>query len=450
MTSKTPEQIYLFRHAVVRDTAYSLQLPRERAALHELALEALENMLTDEERAATATEMAAHAEFALNATATANIGHLRRQHEKYLKLAARHAESQFQNGEAEQLHLVLAEVLPRDECAGHFHAAGDAARLAGRMDAARRHLEAALAMARQQGDRAMEGKAMGSIALVKHQTGYSDEALELYDAAIGVLREAGRRKQEGNVTSNRALLLNDLGRYDEAVAGHRAALEIHREVGNRSSEARTMGNLASTYKSLGRMEEASELHDQTLKLHRETGDRRSEGIQLGNIGNLYRGDESGKAEDYYRRALDIHDEVGNRRSGAIVLTNHASHLQTLGRVDESEALLERALVIHREVGNRRFEAIVLGLMAGPRAARGELEPAAGLLERAVRMSREIGDLEYHLKHAAQYAVALARLGDWPRAQQARDEARQLAGDARRGDAVREELELYDKLAREAE
>ncbi len=39
------ERVYLFRHAVLRDAAYQLQLPGDRMRLHALALGAIEELL---------------------------------------------------------------------------------------------------------------------------------------------------------------------------------------------------------------------------------------------------------------------------------------------------------------------------------------------------------------------------------------------------------------------
>ncbi|MBI2920950.1 MAG: hypothetical protein HYY18_07685 [Planctomycetes bacterium] len=42
MSRVNAERAYLFRHALLRDAAYQLQLPRDRERLHALALEAIE------------------------------------------------------------------------------------------------------------------------------------------------------------------------------------------------------------------------------------------------------------------------------------------------------------------------------------------------------------------------------------------------------------------------
>ena len=57
------EQAYLFRHAVVRDAAYDLQLPSERAQLHGLALDVLES-LPGVNQPSAGLELAHHARWA--------------------------------------------------------------------------------------------------------------------------------------------------------------------------------------------------------------------------------------------------------------------------------------------------------------------------------------------------------------------------------------------------
>ncbi|KAF0240456.1 MAG: hypothetical protein FD180_4929, partial [Planctomycetota bacterium] len=42
--SLTAEKTYLFRHALLRDAAYQLQLPGDRARLHALAFAVIEDL----------------------------------------------------------------------------------------------------------------------------------------------------------------------------------------------------------------------------------------------------------------------------------------------------------------------------------------------------------------------------------------------------------------------
>ncbi|MCA8916591.1 MAG: hypothetical protein KDB90_14390 [Planctomycetes bacterium] len=63
MDLPSAENAYLFRHAVVRDAAYGLQPPSERAVLHGLALDILESV-SGLNRAALGLELARHARMA--------------------------------------------------------------------------------------------------------------------------------------------------------------------------------------------------------------------------------------------------------------------------------------------------------------------------------------------------------------------------------------------------
>src|SRR5690606_3480156 len=118
------ELAYLFRHALMRDAAYDLQLPGDRAKLHELAFELIEQAFggrapepaplesLDEPRHTphptdvVAIEHADHARQAIDAR------HLHAPLRLYLHRAAEHAQRSYNNRAAVQCWLQLAELLP--------------------------------------------------------------------------------------------------------------------------------------------------------------------------------------------------------------------------------------------------------------------------------------------------------------------------------------------------
>ena len=70
------ETEYLFRHALVRTAAYSLQLPGDRAKLHAWALDCLEQELTPDQLDSHVLELTEHASFAAEVDATFSPRHL--------------------------------------------------------------------------------------------------------------------------------------------------------------------------------------------------------------------------------------------------------------------------------------------------------------------------------------------------------------------------------------
>lgn len=131
------EQAYLFRHAVLRQAAYQLQPPLQRARVHELALEILENLPGLNLRA-TALELADHAENAMAGAPDARAAELREKLAAYLATGADHARFNFDYAAAETALRKLMPLIQHD-ATRHMKAADTMADLCQRMG---RHAEA--------------------------------------------------------------------------------------------------------------------------------------------------------------------------------------------------------------------------------------------------------------------------------------------------------------------
>ncbi|MCZ7607417.1 MAG: tetratricopeptide repeat protein [Planctomycetota bacterium] len=381
----TAETAYLFRHALLRDAAYEMQLPSDRAKLHELAFYLIEqafggrapeppalDAVDPPKLEPHATDLVAHelAHHARLGTRTAGphtrAGETAALHGLYLRRAAEHADRQFRTESAVQCWQELAVRLAGAAQAEAWRRASIAWYSAGRPRLAEPLAQRALDTARKTGNRILEGITLGNLALVYDQTGRVDLAEQTTQQALAIHRENGNRRLQGFELGNLAGLYRESGRVAQAEETFLQALAIHREVGDRRAEGVALGNLAGIYRVTGRHTEAEQTFQQALAIHREVGNRRSVGIVLGNLANAYR--ESGRierAELTYQQALAIHREVGNRRSEGITLGNLANVYRDAGRFEESERACQQALAIAREVGNRRFEGIhlcALGLL----------------------------------------------------------------------------------------
>jgi predicted ATPase/Tfp pilus assembly protein PilF len=264
--------------------------------------------------------------------------------------------------------------------------------LQGRMEDARSHFEAALALHREVGDRPSEGNALGDLGALDWQQGRMEEARSHLEMALSIHREVGNRRLEGKVRSNLGALHWAQGRLEEARSEYEGALALHREVGDRRSEGIVLGNLGALLLQQGRMEEACSHFDAALALHREVGNRRFEGLGLGNLGDLHR--EQGRLEEarsHYEAGLVILREVGDRRSEGIVLgILGVLHLER-GRLEEARSDLDAALDLHREVGNLRFEGMTLGSLGALHLEEGRLEEARRCLDQGAGILRRVDD-----------------------------------------------------------
>lgn len=450
------ELAYVFRHALLRDAAYSLQLPGDRAKLHELAFYLIEDAFggrapepppLDPSHAqdanvhatdSVALELADHA--LLAGAGMDGPPRLLALRCRYLQRGADHAARHFQ-AEAcatawQQLSGHLAGV-PRAEA---LRRAAMVLFQAGYAQRGQALLLAALQT--DFGDRSYEGVLLldqGNICL---QTGRVSEAEALYEKALAIHREFGATRGEGIALGNLGIVCMNTGRMQRAEELTLQALVLHRKAGNRNSEGTSLSILASICQDTGRLAQAEEANLQALAIHREIGNRRSEGVVLGNLAGVYsQKGEAALAEHSSMEALEIHREVGNRRGEGISLGNMAVVFLNAGKLAEAERTTVAALAIHREVGNRRSEGVALGELAYMQWYTGRLAAAERGFTQALAIHGEISNRRYVATHGCAYALCLLDLGRQPEARE-----RWLAGFA----ALREMGDVAEAERRAAE
>ena len=414
------EAAYLFRHALLRDAAYQLQLPGNRANLHALAFGIIEALhggrapepppLNSDDAPAlpshptdgVALELAEHARLAMG-----DGEGLQAESLLYLRRAAEYMERVFRGDDSASAWQALAPALRGTPKGEALRRAGAALRQVGRGEQAERTFVQALAIFREVGDRRSEGLVLGNLAGIHHETGRAEQAERTYGQALAIHREVGNRRFEGVTLTNLATLYHATGRIEQAERTFGDALAILRDTGNRRFEGGTLGNLAILYHETGRVEEAERLFVQALAIHREVGDRLAEGPTLGNLAALYQvARQVELSERTFEHALRILRETANRRSEGLALGSLASLYQNTGRLAEAERTYVQALAIHREVGNRPSEGIALGNLAGVYHDTGRVEEAEQTFRRALAIHREVGHRRFEGLHQCDVAICL--------------------------------------------
>ena len=424
------ETAYLFRHALLRDAAYQVQLPGDRGKLHALAFEIIETLLggrapeppsldairppefephsTDQ----VAAELAAHARLALegeilkgdSATAMLDARGL------YLRRSAELADRHFETKKAPILWAELAQLLAGSARGEALRRAGEANRVAGQPEPAEQLICQALNIFRDTGNRNLEALALRNLATVLGENRRLEQAQLACEQALAFNLASGDRRAEGITLGTLANIHREAERLDLAEQTYERALAILRAVGEARVEGVALGNLASVLSDTGRYEKAERTYELALTILRKAGELRIEGVMLGNLGNVYRlTGRVAQSETLYEQALARHRETGNRRFEGMSLANLASVYSETGRLELSERTHYQALEIHREVGNRRSEGISLGNLANVHRATGRLESAMRGYEQALAIHREVGNRRFEGIHCTELAICLLDL-----------------------------------------
>ncbi len=425
------EAAYLFRHVLLREAAYQLQLPGDRARLHGRAFRILERHCGGRPQSAPvpgrrepdgieAHESDSFAiELAVHAGESGDAG-LRTARVLYLARAARLAELQYRFADASHAWEGYAAAAGEAGVSGWaLHAGARAAQQAWQLERAADLGERACAALEQLGDDRARGIAMGFLAGLDLDRRRLDSAERRYLAALDLQRSIGNRESEGALLGNLALLLKDRGRLAEAEELLSRALAISREFGNRHAQAVGLGNLGNLLFLMGRSAEAEEAQAAALRLHREEGDRKGEAHALGNLARLsHSPGRPREAEAMFRKALAIASEIGDRRFEGLTLGNLAGLFFEEERMEDAEAAWERGLAINREIGNRRSEGVQLGDLANLYRRTGRPELAETACRQAVEIHRQMANPRFQ-------ALVLGTLADLARDRGDGGEARRL-------------------------
>jgi tetratricopeptide (TPR) repeat protein len=397
------EQAYLFRHAVLRDAAYQMQLPAVRVELHRLIIEIVHALFGDSDSALMpyALELADHVDSAIGA---GNPG-LEARRVRYLQLARRHAFDRGRPHDAQQaVRRLLA--LPGLSSVDRVDAAcwgGEISSRLGDLASAELYHRAALKAASVNDGSVY--RSMRGLADIHWRTRRTDEAESLLRDAVSRAKAGGARREEARATGTLGTIYTYTGRSAESEALLREALAIQETEGDTASAASTLVNLGNLLAQLGRHEEAERA------LHRADEDFARAGVALHR--NLMRSSLAIIYQQTGRHALAVEEyshaaagaaQAGDRLNEARLRANLGLALHDLGRVDESEKEITTALDFAREAGDRSTEALALQHLANVYLHR--LDP------RTAETCRHAMDLYATLGDVRMNATTRGLLAEW--------------------------------------
>ena len=375
---------HIFRHALLRDAAYHMQVHSRRRALHALAAEALARLYADDLAPHTG-ELAYHAEQA----------GLADQACRYLGLAGQMAASRYQNGAAVDYFSRALALTPPESLRERYD-----------LLAAR---EAVYTLQARQPERQADLAAMQGLAL---ELGETSPGVEVTVRQAALAAAQGNYRESTRLADEAAAQALAAGLTAAAVAAYFSAADGLRRQGDYGlARQRAMQGLtaaralkltreeASLLNLLGMLQlEQKDLHSaadyfqQSLALYRSLGDRRGQAMPLNNLGNLsgYQGDYAA-AERYFAQSLDIAREIGHRAGESLVLNNLGWIAGLQGDAAQARAHAEQNLRLARETGDRLSETYGLINLSAHAGALGDSAAALSSARRALELSRQDHD-----------------------------------------------------------
>lgn len=393
---------YLFRHILMRDAVYDMQLRSHLRDLHRQAAEAIQEF--------HASDLSPH--YADLAYHYEQAG-MEQQAIEYLHKAGDYASEMYDVQRAIASYRRALALLPEGTAGAPrrillHEGLGKMLRHQGRYPEAMRASQEILAAAQRIDDRAAQARAWCEISWTQNVQADNPAALESAGQAEEIARKAGAQIELTRALTLKGWALYRLGDPEGALSLGQQALEISTELHEPPKMASALNLISAAYDGLGQYEQAIRLTREALAIYQTLDRRQEKGVLLNNLGTSVGvfGNYS-EAASIFKQALDIAREIGDHNVEMLCLSNLGGMQLRLHEYRAAETSLRRAIHIAETVGIKFPEAY--SFLAEACVAQGKIEQALSAARRALSLAlesqedvggawRALGMVAVHLPH----------------------------------------------------
>jgi len=405
---------YIFKHALLRDAAYAMQLQTRRRELHCLAAATFERLYADDLPPYYGA-LAYHYATAYRQGLTK----VRDQALTYLHQAGQQAADNYENAAAidhfsQALALApagaaeirYALLLGREEV---YHLLGERVAQSQDLDSLQAAAVTLADDAKQTQVALRQARYAGAISDYLAVATAAQLAIRLScasgnlrDEATGYLHWSEALWRQGNLATSQTKLAQ--------------ALALTQSVGSKRLEAESLSNLGSVYWYLGDLVKAKTYYEQFWHICCETGDRQSESAALNALGLVSQslGDYV-HGINYLEQSLRLCREIGHQRSQSMALVNLGYISDQMGNYARASDCHRQALRSCRETGDRHSESITLSAWGLLFHHLNENQTAQSYTQQALHIAQEIGSLPFQGYALTRLGHALTALEDFSQA-----------------------------------
>ena len=370
---------YIFRHTLLRDAIYDMQLKTRLRELHLIIAKAIEKIYSEslEERY---IDLAFHYEQADDNMNT-NI---------YLKKAGDYAGRNFQNQQALDLYDKLAaRTNDAEEKSQLLIRRGEILQLVGRWDDAETCFQQANYEATTTGSLLLKGHSCNAIGTLLMLKGEYLEAKKYLESGASFFEQIVDYQGIMNSYGKLGNLYFRQGEYDNAKDYFVKSIAIGRE-NNLRSNPQIVSNLGLTYMNKGDYTEGVRCQEEELVICEIEDDTVGMATICVNLGIVYSEKNDDKAAlEYLERGCSLAQQLGNKQLTSIAFGCLGNLWLKKGDFETAADYLEKDLKMTEELGDRQGIAIASELIGKLHAAKGDFSVALTFHETSLNICRQI-------------------------------------------------------------
>ena len=232
------------------------------------------------------------------------------------------------------------------------------------------------------------GKIKEAVKLVKQSTIEVEKVVaaadpETENEALGIKALALIQLGQSNL---------ELGKYDHSIQQFKAAGKLAEKLQDPALESITFNYLGNVYMHRSEFKKASVYYKKFYEFTIKAGDVHGMSVALGNLGNIFSYmKQNEKALAFYKRDLEIVKEMDSLIGLAAAYGNLGSHYHYIGDGEKSFDMYMRSLKLSRKAGFKRNQAIMLSNIGIIHYEKGEIEKAIKCFDNSLKIAKELGN-----------------------------------------------------------
>ena len=392
---------YIFKHSLIRESIYSMQLKERLRILHRLAGETIEK-LHGADLSQYYSELANHFENAENFDKA----------KKYLCLAGDLAAKNYQNESAAAYYERLLNILSREmplaasgnktsvnEIAARMEEVlfklGNIFEVTGDWDRAGKAFGEALKISTRLRDKRLVAKNYLFVGVIHSSKGEFRQAMKYLCRSMKIFESLSDHRGISKVFGHMGYIYLSVCDFTRSIECFNRKLEICRRLKDRIGVSHAIGNLGIIHFRLGKNDLAMKCYKTQLRISEKLGEKRTISAAIGNIGtvHLVKG-EYDEAMKCYDRQKKIAVELGNRTSVGVAVGNIGAICFMKGGYKRSLRYFEEHLKISREIGDKYGMAISTGNIGEVYRLLKDFAKSEEYLDDAIAVKKEINALYY--------------------------------------------------------
>ena len=325
------ELSYLFKHALISESVYEMQLKKQLRELHKLAAETFEKLFSDEiDR--YYFDIAKHYDKAESIEKAID----------YLFKAGVQAQNEYKNEQAVDLYDRLLKLIKRKKIkkdllvVGVLINKGTVHQIVGEWVSARKCFQEALKLSTKIKNKSKISESLKSLGWQNYLYGEFDEAMKCFERDLELSKELENENSICLTFRTIGIILEAKGDNSNAMKFYNQSFELSERLKNKRGISLAIGNKGNIYKNKGNYTKALELLSMQYELAQELDDTRILCTAIGNMGTVY--DRAGNYElamECYEKVMNHSEKLGDRFLKSTALCNIGVILEDKGEYESA-------------------------------------------------------------------------------------------------------------------